>query len=369
MLKNKKSESVLAASFLPAAAVLEMTFECNHECLFCSCPWEAPGESFCREKELSIEEWKKTLTQLTRMGVSNFAFTGGEPLLKEGILDLIEFAAGLKVYYTETYQGQLKTTLVPPALFLLSNGRNMSQEVLNLCLKHQIHLSMSLPGLSSYQKHIGGKDTEAGNILFWIKEAQKKGIAVTANITATRLNIHELYETIANALIAGASNILLNRFLYGGRGIDHAEELTLSREEIVFMLDTAEEVLSASERYGSIGTEIPLCLIPKPEKYSHLQISTRCSAARDFFVVSPDGYIRTCNHSPVKLSHISNIETLKDHPYWKQFVFNDYLPKMCLSCANTDRCDGGCREAAHILNGSVKANDPVFSSYELSGKA
>nr|HPM35620.1 hypothetical protein [Spirochaetota bacterium] len=65
--------------------------------------------------------------------------------------------------------GKLKTNSVPPTLFLLSNGRNMSQEVLNFCLKHQIHLSMSLPGLSSYQKHIGGKDTQAGNILFWMK--------------------------------------------------------------------------------------------------------------------------------------------------------------------------------------------------------
>ena len=31
----------LAPSFLPATAVLEMTYRCNHACLFCSCPWYA----------------------------------------------------------------------------------------------------------------------------------------------------------------------------------------------------------------------------------------------------------------------------------------------------------------------------------------
>ena len=35
----------LAPSFLPATAVLEMTYRCSHACLFCSCPWFADDDA------------------------------------------------------------------------------------------------------------------------------------------------------------------------------------------------------------------------------------------------------------------------------------------------------------------------------------
>ncbi len=55
-------------------------------------------------------------------------------------------------------------------------------------------------------------------------------------------------------------------------------------------------------RTGSVGTELPLCLIDK-DRYTHLNVGTRCSAAKGFFVIDPSGYARVCNHSPVRLNH------------------------------------------------------------------
>ena len=91
------TESRLAPSFLPATAVLEMTYRCNHACLFCSCPWYAEDGDFDTRPELTADEWKSTIAKLCSMGCTDLAFTGGEPLLKEGIEDIIEFAAGLTV--------------------------------------------------------------------------------------------------------------------------------------------------------------------------------------------------------------------------------------------------------------------------------
>jgi radical SAM protein with 4Fe4S-binding SPASM domain len=360
-MAHKPITSLLAKSFLPATAVLEMTFACDHACIYCSCPWEAPLSSYGREKELTVQEWKELISQLCQLGISNFAFTGGEALLKPGILDIIAHAASQKVDFVETVGEELVTTSITPKLFLLSNGKNISNVILDFCKRHDVHLSLSLPGLATYARHVGNQTSSPERILYWLEQANLKGVATTANITVTKINLYELYETMANALIAGANNILLNRFLYGGRGINNHQDLSLSREQIVRMIDIAEDVLSASERYGSIGTEIPLCIVPDMKKYKYLKIGTRCSAAKDFFTIGPDGYIRTCNHSPVKLLPVSRISELSEHPYWKRFVFADYLPDMCQGCISSTICDGGCREAAHILHQEINQNDPVFS--------
>ena len=100
------------------------------------------------------------------------------------------------------------------------------------------------------------------------------GITTTVNITVTKKNLFELYETISEALIAGADSLLLNRFLPGGRGLKYAKELLLSIEDINKMLDIAEEVLKTANRKGSVGTELPKCIIDT-SKYSYLKVSTK----------------------------------------------------------------------------------------------
>ena len=53
--------------------------------------------------------------------------------------------------------------------------------------------------------------------------------------------------TLSAALLAGAHQVLLNRFLPGGRGLQNADRLTLDREQLVEMLDVAESVAEAAK--------------------------------------------------------------------------------------------------------------------------
>ena len=62
-------------------------------------------------------------------------------------------------------------------------------------------------------------------------------------------------------LINGAHDVLLNRFLPGGRGLSYMNELKLTPRQVNEMLETTEEVLEYSNKYGNVGTEIPLCAI------------------------------------------------------------------------------------------------------------
>jgi radical SAM protein with 4Fe4S-binding SPASM domain len=216
---------------------------------------------------------------------------------------------------------------------------------------------MSLPGLETYNYHTQSGKPE--NILYWFAEAKKRDITTTVNITATKKNIHELYETISNALIAGADTLLLNRFLPGGRGLKYREDLFMNTEQTNLMLEIAEEVLLQANRKGSVGTELPLCLIIKKD-FQNLQVGTKCSAAIDFFTIDPSGYVRACNHSEKRLVHFSEFEKLKKDEYWKVFVMKNYRPEMCVKCEYRFVCDGGCREAAHICGGCVNSADPLF---------
>ncbi len=339
-----------AISFLPATAVLEMTYQCNHRCLFCSCPWESPKSDFPRLPELTTGQWKNTLSLLCQRGVSNIAFTGGEPLLRSDLWEIVDHASKLETEHIETIEGKLTSRLGPPRLYLLSNGKLVDEAVLDRCLAYRTQLSMSLPGLRTFAAHTGSDS--ADHVLDCFALARAKGLDTIANVTVTRMNLSELRETLSAALLAGADQILLNRFLPGGRGLEHAPNLRLSGENIREMLDVAEDVLRTAGRFGSLGAEIPRCILGD-SRYERLQVSTRCSAAVQFFVIDPSGYIRVCNHSPVRLNPIERMDDLKSNPYWKRFTQKDYLPQSCYHCPEIHECDGGCREAAHIATGHV----------------
>jgi radical SAM protein with 4Fe4S-binding SPASM domain len=336
--------------------VLEMTYVCNHRCVFCSCPWFAPGRTFPILAEKSIDWWKGTLARLAAMGVYHFAFTGGEPLCKPGIASLLEYAAGLVATRLVTRDEQLVEETSPVSLTLLSNGKLLDGPILDLCARHGIAVGISLPGLATFPYHTGGEDPVV--VLRAFAETRARKITTHVGITVTRKNLHELYETMAEALLAGADSVLLNRFMPGGRGLGHVEDLRLSPAGIVEMLRTAEQVLSEANRQGHLGTEIPMCLVDGLS-FPHLTVGFQCAAASEFFAIDPSGFLRVCNHSPLRLGSFDEVDAIAQHPEWRRFALKDYMPADCTGCHAIGECHAGCREAARIVNGSPDAVDPM----------
>jgi len=342
------------AVIFPKTAILELTYECNHQCKFCSCPWENtenPNLFFEKKEELSISQWKKALSILEQYGIENVGISGGEALLKEGLGDLL-----LYIRENTNLNKDKKITLI-------SNGEAMNETFLALFVDVGVHLSLSLPGLDTFAEHTGSINNSASNVLHWIKRASEEGITTTVNVTATKQNIRELYEIIANAFLAGSDTLLLNRFLVGGRGISYKDELSLSREELKEALNIADTILEASGRVGAMGTETPPCAFDWKE-YKHLATGSICAAAKHngFFVIDPSGYIRACNHSPKRLGHIFEKMIIHDVDYWKLFADRAIeLPEICEGCEYINKCDAGCREAASICFGSLSAPDPCMA--------
>ncbi len=344
----------IAPSVLPAAAILELTYRCNHACLFCSCPWYA---TMARGEELSTAEWCELIQTFAGLGISSVTLTGGEALCREDLPEIIEFAADCRGLRIETVGEELAEYEAPLDINLLSNGRAMHDGILELCAKYGINLSLSLPGLSTFNEHTGS-DTGPERILELFARAKSFGCTTTVGIAVTRRNLPELFETIGAALLAGADTLLLNRFLPGGRGLSHPE-LELSVDELREAADIAERALTLSNRTGHFGTELPRCVID-PGAYRQLKIGTGCSAARDFVTVGPNGMLRGCNHSPIELCYWRDHESLATHPVWRAWLFNELYPETCSGCGFKAECAGGCREGARVKSGDPKAPDPIL---------
>lgn len=111
----------------------------------------------------------------------------------------------------------------------------------------------------------------------------------------------------------------MNVFLKGGRGLKHADKLSLCLVEITETLDQVERVLQTSGRFGSVRTELPKCLVNE-KQYEKLDVASRCSAAIGFFVIGPSGYIRVCNHSQINLCYYRAAELKYGWHPWRFLV-------------------------------------------------
>jgi len=323
---------------LPKVAAVELTYRCNHRCIFCSCPWES--DALVREQELSLDEWKRAFGEIRRRGTRIVSFSGGEPMLRNDLLGIIDAA---------------RREGIQPCL--ISNGRAMDGKMLKELGRRRVRLSISVPGIETFEQQTGYDGVE--HVMGLFRAARERGMKVTANIAVTKINLPELYETIAYSLINGASYILLNRFLPGGRGLENSRFL-LDKSEINEMLRIAEEVLSKAGVRGHMGTELPYCAVEVPDILKSLGVSYQCGAAKSFYVVDPSGYVRVCNHSEQRLCSVFNLDELEHNDYWNLFVTRDYRPQMCAGCKHGAICDGGCREAAHVYGGDVSGPDPCF---------
>ncbi|HUB06585.1 MAG TPA: radical SAM protein, partial [Myxococcales bacterium] len=78
----------------PFALLAELTHRCPLRCPYCSNPTELARAS----RELPAEDWKRVLREAAELGVLHAFFSGGEPLLREELPELVAAAHGAGLY-------------------------------------------------------------------------------------------------------------------------------------------------------------------------------------------------------------------------------------------------------------------------------
>lgn len=327
--------------------IFEVTLRCNLNCMYCynvhknKIPYKI--------EELNTENTKILLDKIIKdTGCHYFTFTGGEPYLREDIIELIRYIKD-KVF----------------SINIISNGSLLTEDKIIQSLDAGIKM-LELPLLSS-EREIHNQLARVDSfdrVTEAIAYIKSHGGRVVTVFVATKKNLHTWKETIEMALALGADGIMFNRFNPGGEGAKYIDELLPSPEELEIALEIAN---SAVEEYKiSIACSIAMhpCLI-KTEKYPKLSFGF-CAAgtSRAYYTVDPVGNVRMCNHSQIIIGNL-----FKD-PFYKIAKnniakgFMKSVPEFCLDCKLVKECQGGCKAAAEVCYQNVCDEDPFLKCFK-----
>ena len=255
---------------LPPVISIEVCRRCNFACPFCSCIWEEDPHSV--GEELSTAAWKGILAALSGRGVTRVDFTGGEPLLRPDIWELLAFAR-------ETFPGRF--------LGLFTNASLLDEAGLLTCKRLGVSLSTSLQGWET-RSAMTGTDFPGRETLRAILRAAELEWPMAVGLTATAANAGEIPKMMVMAARAGARQLMVHPMMFEGRARQHPE-LRLSQ--------AAWDDLRARCVHVDVG-ETPVAF------GSELECACRacggrvkgCRAGRDFGAIGPSGVYRPCLH-------------------------------------------------------------------------
>jgi len=162
----------------PIIAIIHITHRCNSQCQMCGI-WRRRWDN-----ELNTEKWQDIILQLKKEGVRYLNFTGGEPLLREDLGELVDYAHSLGFI-----------------VGISTNGYLLTEEVAkNLIAKGATYFTISLDALGEEFDEIRGtkgafdKVINAVNILKeWRKE---KKIEIFLCITIMKKNLAQIIKVV-----------------------------------------------------------------------------------------------------------------------------------------------------------------------------
>lgn len=311
----------------PYRCDLILTYRCQNNCSHCY----AGGPHSTRE--ISINSWKQIIDRLSDWGVPTVVFTGGEPLLRDGIDVLVQHAEDSGLITGLITNGRLLTG--PRVAELAEGGLDFAQVTLE-SLSPEVH-----------DKMVGVEGAWAETV-DGIRNAASR-IYTTTNTTITRDNKDSVIETIRFIKTLGVKKFGLNALIRSGRGVSHEG---LEPEELKDLLDEVIKV-SADEDFPFIWYT-PTCYKELNPVDLALGVKT-CSAASTVMAIEPDANVMPCqsyyksignaltdqfpdiwNHRLAQALRKRRIPGVVTHPDFP------VLPEECISCEELDLCGGGC---------------------------
>ena len=315
-----------------------VTNACNMYCAHCY------RDAGCKaEDELSTEQAKKLLTEIKRAGFQIMIFSGGEPLMRPDILELVKFADGLGLFPVFGTNGTLITPQMAKDL-KAAGARAMGISLDSLdAAKHDKF--RSFPG--GWQGAVDG-----------MKNCKAAGLPFQIHTTVMDWNAPELEDMIDFAVEIGARAHHFFFLVPTGRAATIEEE-SLRAEQY-------EDVLTRiMKKQQTVPIELkPTCAPQFLRIAAELGMKSRfhrgCLAGLSYCIISPKGKVQPCAYLKEYLGDVRN--TPFDE-IWKNNAVLQKLRTMkydggCGACKYQRVC-GGCRARAAIYHdGDYMAEEP-----------
>jgi radical SAM protein with 4Fe4S-binding SPASM domain len=319
----------------------ELTRNCNLNCLHC----RARSDSGPFKNELSLAECKNVIDQLLTFSSPTVILTGGEPLLRPDMFEIIEYgkAKGLR-------------------MVIAINGTLLDAEkAARLKEGGILRVSMSLDGKDS-ASHDGFRRVE-GSFDWVIKAAgilSNIALPFQINTTVTRLNLGQLDEIyrLVRTIGAVAWHVFLLVPVGRGEGLK-GEELNAGMYEEVL------EWLYSVEKEGLL--EIKVTCAPHyyriVKQKGETPKSAGCLAGKSFLFISNQGIAQPCGYLEVAAGDVRK-ETIErvwnESPVFQAIRDLKGYKGKCRSCSYLKIC-GGCRARALQLKGDMLEEEPYCS--------
>ena len=325
----------------PLALIAEITHRCPLHCVYCSNPLEMKS----RTEELPTAAWIDAFEQAAALGALQLDLTGGEPLARADLTELVAAARNAKLYTN-----------------LITSGIGLTAYRLDALVKAGLdHIQLSFQDSREQPANeFAGAATHERKLAI-AAEIPRHRLAFTMNIVVHRSNLARLEEMLSLAERLGAHRLEIAHVQYYGWAIENREALLPSRVQVERSL---EIIRAAEERLrGRMRIEYVV-----PDYYAKFPKACMGGWGRKLMLIQPSGHALPCHAAAVipgmKFERITDrpLEWIWEHsPSFTKFRGEDWMPEPCGSCDRRTVDFGGCRCQALLLAGDAYVTDPVCS--------
>jgi len=317
----------------------EVTYRCPLHCVYCSNPID-----FAKvEDELSTEDWKRVFREARALGSVQLGFSGGEPLVRDDLPELVTEAHGLG-FYTN----------------LITSGVGLNEAKIG---------QLKAAGLDHIQVSFQDSTKEVNDFLSSTRTFELKlkvarlvkshGYPMVLNVVLSRLNIDHIDRIIEMALALDADFLELANTQYYGWAYLNRDHLLPSRAQI----EHAERV--TNDYRSRVGGRMKMFFVV-PDYYADRPKACMNGWGSVFLNIAPDGLALPCQAARMLPGlTFPNVKNASVADIWNvSAAFNayrgeDWMREPCRSCAERTRDFGGCRCQAYMLTGDAANADPV----------
>ncbi len=311
----------------PYRTDLILTYRCQNNCGHCYAggPHDSP--------QLSSSSWKGIVRKLAAWGVPTLVFTGGEPLLRSDLEEILQEAQD---------QGCVTGLITNGRLLTEKRVKSLADAGLDF-----VQITLESSDEAVHDKMVASprawRETVAG-----IRNAAQR-IYTTTNTTVTQDNKHTILDTVRFLKDLGVKKFGINALIRSGRGTDAAG---LEPAELRQLLDKVSK--TSSDLQFPFIWYTPACYKDVNPVALGLGVKT-CSAASTVLAVEPDGNVMPCQSYYKSLGNAltGDFPKMWQHPLAialrkrrqpgaQRHPDFPVLPEKCTTCEELALCGGAC---------------------------
>jgi pyrroloquinoline quinone biosynthesis protein E len=326
----------------PLWLLAEVTYRCPLHCAFCYNPTDYVTHT---QNELTTDQWIKALREARKLGALQLGISGGEPLLRDDIEEIVA-EAGRLGYYTN----------------LITSGVGLTEKRIAEFKRGGLdHIQLSMHDIT---KEINNFITDTNTF-----ELKKKVAAMikahdypmVLNVVIHRYNIEHIGEILDMAEEIGADYVELANTQYYGWSLLNRAQLMPTKEQLL----KAEAVTNKFRE--RVGNKMKVFFVV-PDYYADRPKKCMNGWGEVFMIVTANGDVLPC-HSARVLPGLTfpNVQDAdlewvwNESPAFMKYRGDDWMKEPCRTCPDKEKDLGGCRCQAFLLSGDAESADPVCS--------